>query len=84
MLEIWRQFRFKMHEFARPRMDEAKFSRMKGLAAEIGQRGLSRRRQVLFLGLVAGAIGGIAEQRMAEMGHVDADLVGPSGFKAAG
>lgn len=57
---------------------------MQGLPAKGGQRFLALRPELAGLGLEAGAINLVAEQRMAEMGEVDTDLVGPSGLELAG
>ena len=55
-------------------MDEAKRLGVKRLAVKLG----------LARGLLAGPVDRLADDRMAHLGQVDADLVGPPGFQPAG
>ena len=55
-------------------MDEAERLGVERLAVEVG----------LGARLVAGAVDGVADDRMADLGQVDADLVGPAGLEPAG
>ena len=57
---------------------------VQGLAAERVERRPRRRRQEARLGLETRPVDRIAEQRMADMGEMDADLVGASGLQPAG
>jgi len=54
---------------------------MKGLAVQSAEGNFSSIGQFACGSLETGAIGGISQQGMAQMGHVDADLVGSSGFE---
>ena len=56
---------------------------MKRLAAQPADLRRQFFRQFVDLGLEGHAIVLIADQRMADVGHVDADLVGPAGFQTA-
>jgi hypothetical protein len=56
---------------------------MQSLAWECLDRGLQRFGQPVRLGPEGLAIVGIADERMADMGHVHADLVGAAGFQPA-
>src|SRR5690349_21287113 len=64
-------------------MLEAEDRRMQGLAAESLQCLLLRLREAVRLGLEARPVGGIAQERMAEMGHVNPDLVRASRLQLA-
>lgn len=57
---------------------------MEGLPAKSGKRRLALRTELAGLGLETGAVNVVAEQRMAEMGEVDADLVGAAGLELTG
>src|SRR5664279_1992040 len=57
---------------------------MQGLSAKSRQGGLRLGAEEAGFGLEAGAIGGVAQDRMADMGQVDTDLVGAAGFQRAG
>ena len=57
---------------------------MQGLPAKSGEHFLALRPELAGLGLEAGAVNLVAEEGMAEMGEVDADLVGASGLELAG
>ena len=56
---------------------------MQGLSAKVPQRLLRRRAEQRRLGQEAGAIDLVAEQRVADRGEMDADLVGTPGFEPA-
>ena len=56
---------------------------MQRLAAE-RQRGAGLRAEQAGLGLEAGAVGGVAQDRVADMGQMHPDLVGAAGFQGAG
>ena len=56
---------------------------MQGLSSKTPQGRLRLRGQMADLGLEAGAVGGVSEQGVADMGHVDADLVRPPGLQPA-
>ena len=57
---------------------------MQRLSPEGGQRRLALRAELACLGFEVRAIDEIAQQRMADMGEVDPDLVGPAGLELAG
>src|SRR3982074_1259216 len=57
---------------------------MQGLSAKSFERGFGLGREVSRLGLEAGSVGVVAEQRMADRGEMDANLVGSAGFQPAG
>ena len=57
---------------------------MQGLPSEGGKGGLRLGPQLVRLGLEMGAIDGVSQQGMTDMGQVHADLVGASGLKLAG
>src|SRR5438477_455490 len=54
------------------------------LAAEIVDDGAKILRQAAGFGGVAGGVNRIGEQRMADMGHMDTDLMGAAGLEFAG
>ena len=56
---------------------------MQGLSSKARQGGPRRGRQAGRLGLEAGAVDRIAEQGVAGMGEMDANLMGPAGFQPA-
>ena len=56
---------------------------MQGLSAKVFQRFARRYPEVGSLGLEAGAVDVVAEQRMADGGKMDPDLVGAAGFQPA-
>src|SRR3546814_9026630 len=56
---------------------------MQGLAAEAGQRRLGGFRQRDLLQAASAAIAGVADQRIAAAGHVDADLMRAAGLEPA-
>ena len=64
-------------------MLEAERPGVERLALEFHERGRCRLRQLMGAGGKARAVDRIAEQRVADMGHVDADLVGPPGLQPA-
>ena len=74
---------FEEHGLAREGVLEAQFAGMERLAAKGGKGALSLRRKLGFAGKLAAAIDGIAQERVALMGQVDADLVGAPGFQPA-
>ena len=84
LLHVFRWFALKFHPFARHRMLEAEARRVQGLAPEHVQCVAGGLRQVCGLGAKAGAVEGVAEQRVGDMGQMDADLVGAPRLKAAG
>ena len=57
---------------------------VKRLPAKSRQRFPGVFRQKRGLGLEAGPVDGIAQERMADMGEMDPDLVGPPGLEPAG
>ena len=57
---------------------------MEGLPVQAGQRRLGFWAEPVGLGLEVGAVDGIAQKRVADMGEVDPDLVGAAGFELAG
>jgi len=56
---------------------------MQGLSSKTVQSVPSRRRQPARLGLEAGSVGRVAEERMTGMGEMDANLMGAAGFQPA-
>ena len=56
---------------------------MQGLSSKTLQGVPGGRRQPARLGLEARAVGCVAQERMAGMGEMDADLVGAAGFQPA-
>ena len=56
---------------------------VEGLAAKRRERVPGHRGKPAGLGLKAGAVGRIAHDRVADMGQVDADLVGAAGLERA-
>src|ERR1700752_1807041 len=72
-----------MHALARDRMLEAQLCRMQCLAVERLERHLRSFGQFPDRGLEAFAIGLIAKERMADMGHMHADLVSAAGLQPA-
>ncbi len=56
---------------------------MQGLPAKPGDNGCNLRRQCIDLGVEGSTIVPIADQRMANMGQMHADLMGPPGFQIA-
>ena len=65
------------------RMPECKQPRMQRLAREALTRPCQRFGQPVGLGAEGLAVVGIADHRMADMGHMDADLVGAAGLQPA-
>src|ERR1019366_10441365 len=57
---------------------------MQGLSAKGLQGGLGLRAEPAGLGLEAGAVAGVAQDGVADMGKVDPDLVGAAGLQGAG
>src|SRR5262245_47002270 len=57
---------------------------MQGLPAKGGYRGTRLRPELVGLGPEAGAVDGITDERMADRGKVDPDLVGAAGLEPAG
>ena len=68
---------------AGPRMLEAEHGGVERLPVQLCQRRPGVLAQTVRLGLEAGPVELIAEKRVAAMGHVDADLVGPAGLQLA-
>src|SRR6266702_2832685 len=66
------------------RMFEAQYMGMKGLAIKPGQGVAGVRAEQRRLGLESGPIDAIADERMADMGEMYPDLVGPARFQPAG
>ncbi len=64
-------------------MLKAQHAGVQGLAAELFKGGACGLGEVSGRGLIAGAIKRIAEDRVADVGHVDADLVGAPGLQPA-
>ncbi len=63
------------------RVLEAEDRGVQGLAPQAGERRLLLRAETVRLRLEAGAVERVPEERMAQMGHVYADLVGAAGFE---
>src|SRR6187399_1031967 len=63
---------------------EAQYMVVQGVSAKGLQRLAAVLAQVHRLGLEAGAVGIVAEQRMAQMSQMHADLMGPAGLQPAG
>ena len=82
-LQIRGQGRVKHHFLAGDRMLEPEFGGMQRLASEAGDDGGKILGQPVHLGGVSRRINGIGNQRMADIGHVNADLVGASRFQLA-
>src|SRR3954464_11216763 len=76
-LHVGRHFAFKRQSVAFHGVNEPQMRGMQGLALE------TQRCQHAAVRWTGAAIDRIAEQRMADRGHVDADLVGPSSLQAA-
>ena len=72
-----------MHHLAGARMLELQHVGMQRLAVERLDDPAGLIRQKIGLGPEAGAVDGIAQQRMADVCHVDADLVRAAGFQVA-
>src|SRR5260370_18167638 len=66
------------------RMFEAQYMGMKGLATKPGQGVAGFRAEQRRLGLESGPIDAVADERMADMGEMYPDLVGPARFQPAG
>ena len=73
-----------MENFSGGRVLQDQQISMEGLPAKSRQRRLALRAELARLGFETGAINVVAEQRMAEMGEVDADLMGAAGLELAG
>ena len=56
---------------------------MQSLSAKTRQRGAGFRASQAGFGLEAGAVCGVAQDRMADMGEMHPDLVGAAGFQGA-
>jgi hypothetical protein len=80
---IRRHLRLKPHHLARRRMRERQEPRMQRLPAERLDLRPQRLRQPVGFGAEGEAVILIADQRVADMGHMDADLVGAASFEAA-
>src|SRR5450432_3565062 len=65
-------------------MNKTQLLRVQSLPAKPGERRPTGVRQLRGLAFEAGAIDGIADDRVADMGEMDADLMGPAGFQPAG
>jgi hypothetical protein len=72
-----------MHLLMRHRMLEAEQEGVESLAREVGGKAPGGFRQGGRLGQESRPIGPVADERMADCGKVDPDLVGPSGLKPA-
>src|SRR5665647_3586009 len=57
---------------------------MQGLSAKTLQSGFCLGAEPAGFGLESGAVGGVAQDRMADMGQMHPDLMGPAGFEGAG
>ena len=84
MHQIIGQRAFEMDFLARYRMFEAEHGGVQRLTGEGIDNGAGFIRQFAGFGSEPAGISRIADQRMADMGHVDADLVGAAGFELAG
>ncbi len=82
--QILRQRGFPVQNLSGHRVFDHQQICMEGLSAKGGQRGLALWPELTGFGLEAGAIDLVAEQGMAEMGEVDADLVSAAGLELAG
>ena len=71
MFKIRRKRRVKFHIFSCARMDQAKDLRMQRLAFQVLIRAFCR------------AVDPVSQDRMPDAGHMDADLMRPSGFQFA-
>jgi hypothetical protein len=76
--------RFKLEQVARPGVTEPQKSGVKRLPPERFHCGAKRVRQGTRLRQKAGSIDEVSHKRMAEVSQVDADLVCPASFQAAG
>lgn len=64
-----------MHLNAAHRMRKAEFRRVQGLPGEGLEAGLSGRGKPRYFGLEPGRIDGVAQHGMAQICHMDADLM---------
>ena len=74
---------FKAHHLTRSWVGEGKKFRVKGLTRKIFRHGFQRLRQTVRFGAKGLAVVLIADDWMADMRHVDADLVRAAGFQPA-
>ena len=82
--QILRKGRLPVQNFSADRVFDHQQIGMEGLPSKGCEGGLGLRAELPRLGLEPGAVNLVAHQRMAEMGEMDADLVGPSGLELAG
>src|ERR1043165_6934828 len=82
--EVVRQAGLETHDVAGFGVLEAQYMGVQGLSAKSLQGLPGVLLQADGLGLEAGAVGVVAEQRMAKMRQVDADLVRPARLQPAG
>src|SRR6185437_2141797 len=78
------QLRAEFQHLATARVLKAQEIGVQRLAAEGFQGGAGRGREQAGLGLEAGSVSSVAQDRVADMGEVDPDLVGTAGIQGAG
>ncbi len=83
VLHIFRYGRLEAHQFPGGGMGEGEQPGVQRLPMKSLHRFLQRFGQLVGLALVGAAIIHVADERVADMGHVHANLVGAAGFETA-